>query len=64
MADEKTESENPYAQWHVVVKGDTLSKIAKKYYGDASLYPKIFEANRPLIQDPNLIQIGWKLRIP
>jgi nucleoid-associated protein YgaU len=64
MADEKEPADNPFAQYHVVVKGDTLSKIAAKYYGDASLYPKIFEANRPLIKNPDLIQVGWKLRIP
>ena len=51
-------------QWHVVVKGDTLSKIAKKYYGDPSLYPQIFEANRDILTDPDKIQIGQKLRIP
>jgi len=49
---------------HVVQKGDTLSKIAQHYYGDASLYPKIFEANRDVLKDPNLIRIGQKLRIP
>jgi nucleoid-associated protein YgaU len=47
-----------------VVKGDTLSKIAEKYYGDPSLYPQIFEANRDILTDPNKIQIGQKLRIP
>ena len=51
-------------QWHEVQKGETLSKIAQKYYGDASLYPKIFEANRDAIKDPNLIRVGQKLRIP
>ncbi len=51
-------------QWHEVVKGDTLSKIALKYYGDASLYPQIFEANKDILSDPNKIQIGQKLRIP
>jgi len=51
-------------QYHVVVKGDTLSKIAQKYYGDPSLYPQIFEANRDILTDPNKIQIGQKLRIP
>jgi nucleoid-associated protein YgaU len=57
-------AENPYTQWHEVAKGDTLSKIAAKYYGDPSLYPKIFEANRDRIKNPDLIQVGWKLRIP
>ena len=51
-------------QWYVVKKGDTLSKIAKEFYGDASLYPQIFEANRDILKDPNLIKIGQKLRIP
>ena len=63
MADEKP-VENQFTQYHVVVKGDTLSKIAEQYYGDEMLYKKIFEANRERIKDPNLIQIGWKLRIP
>ncbi len=51
-------------QYHEVVKGDTLSKIAEKYYGDPSLYPQIFEANKDILKDPNLIKIGQKLRIP
>jgi nucleoid-associated protein YgaU len=51
-------------QWHDVVAGDTLSKIAKKYYGDPGLYMKIFEANRDVLKDPNLIKVGQKLRIP
>jgi nucleoid-associated protein YgaU len=51
-------------QWHEVKKGDTLSKIAEKYYGDSGLYTKIFEANRDILKDPNLIKVGQKLRIP
>ncbi|HEY3383637.1 MAG TPA: LysM peptidoglycan-binding domain-containing protein [Vicinamibacterales bacterium] len=51
-------------QWHEVVPGDTLSKIAEKYYGDPALYPQIFEANRDVLDDPNLIRVGQKLRIP
>jgi nucleoid-associated protein YgaU len=51
-------------QWHEVVTGDTLSKIAEKYYGDPSLYMQIFEANKDSLSDPNLIRIGQKLRIP
>jgi len=55
---------NAYAQFHDVQKGDTLSKIAKQYYGDASLYMTIFEANKDLLKDPNKIFPGQKLRIP
>jgi len=51
-------------QWHEVKPGDTLSKIAKQYYGDASLYMQIFEANKDQLKDPNLIKVGQKLRIP
>ena len=51
-------------QWHVVTKGETLWKIAEQYYGDGSLYSKIFEANRDVLKDPNRINIGQKLRIP
>jgi nucleoid-associated protein YgaU len=67
MADDKTPApapDNPYTQTHVVVSGDTLSKIAQKYYGDASLYTKIFQANRDVLSDPNKISPGQKLRIP
>ena len=52
------------ARVHEVVKGDTLSAIAKKYYGKASEYPKIFEANRDVLKDPDKIFPGQKLRIP
>jgi nucleoid-associated protein YgaU len=47
-----------------VKKGDTLSKIAKAIYGDPSLYTKIFEANKDQLKNPDLIQVGQKLRIP
>jgi len=53
-----------FEQSHEVVAGDTLSKISKQYYGDASLYMKIFEANRNILKDPDLIKVGQKLRIP
>lgn len=49
---------------HEVVRGDTLSAISKKYYGKSSLYNKIFEANRDILDNPNLIKVGQKLRIP
>jgi nucleoid-associated protein YgaU len=51
-------------QWREVVKGDTLSKIAEKYYGDPSLFTQIFEANKDTLTDSNLIRVGQKLRIP
>jgi nucleoid-associated protein YgaU len=51
-------------QWYEVQNGDSLSKIAQKFYGDASLHPRIFEANRDSISDPNRIRIGQKIRIP
>lgn len=52
------------AQFHDVAKGDTLSAIAKKYYGDANKYNAIFEANRPMLTHPDKIYPGQKLRIP
>ena len=52
------------SQFHDVVKGDTLSAIAKKYYGDASKYPVIFDANKPMLTHPYKIYPGQKLRIP
>jgi LysM repeat protein len=47
-----------------VVQGDTLSKIAQQFYGDASQVGRIFEANRDQLHDPNLIHVGQSLRIP
>ena len=52
------------AQYHDVVKGDTLSAISKKYYGDANKYNVIFEANKPMLTNPDKIYPGQKLRIP
>ena len=54
----------PQAQFHDVVRGDTLSAIAKKFYGDANKYPVIFEANKPMLSHPDKIYPGQKLRIP
>jgi nucleoid-associated protein YgaU len=47
-----------------VVAGDTLSRIAKQFYGDASQYKKIFDANRDQLSDPDKIKVGQKLKIP
>ena len=52
------------SQFHEVVSGDTLSKIAKYFYGDPMKYPVIFEANQPMLTDPDLIYPGQVLRIP
>ena len=54
----------PEAQYHTVVSGDNLSKIAKHYYGDANKYPTIFEANKPMLSHPDKIYPGQSLRIP
>jgi nucleoid-associated protein YgaU len=51
-------------EYYVIKSGDTLSAIAAKYYGKGSLYPRIFEANREVIRDPDLIFPGQKIRIP
>jgi nucleoid-associated protein YgaU len=57
-------SPQPEAQYHTVVSGDNLSKIAKKFYGDANKYPVIFEANKPMLSHPDKIYPGQMLRIP
>lgn len=49
---------------YTVVKGDTLSRIAKEYYGDANQWRRIFEANRDVIENPNLIKPGQVLKVP
>ena len=68
MTDNKPAGSVPDAsavgQFHEVQKGETLSKIAEKYYGDPGLYKEIFEANRNILKDPNKIFPGQKLRIP
>lgn len=54
----------PEAKFHPVVSGDTLSKIAKTYYGDSNKYNTIFEANKPMLSHPDKIYVGQVLRIP
>ena len=54
----------PEAQYYTVVKGDTLSRISKQYYGDPNKYNAIFEANKPMLKSPDLIYPGQMLRIP
>lgn len=54
----------PQSQFYTVQSGDSLSKIAKQFYGDANRYSAIFEANRPMLKDPDEIYPGQVLRIP
>jgi nucleoid-associated protein YgaU len=54
----------PEATYYTVVSGDTLSKISKTNYGDANKYMVIFEANKPMLSDPNKIYPGQVLRVP
>lgn len=52
------------AEMYEVQSGDSLSKIAKKFYGDPMRYKELFVANQPMLKDPNLIYPGQMLRIP
>jgi nucleoid-associated protein YgaU len=54
----------PAEQTYTIVSGDSLSKIAKHFYGDASKWRQIFEANRDVIKDPDLIYPGKTIKIP
>lgn len=54
----------PPARFYTGEKGDYLSKISKAMYGDAMKYPIIFEANKPMLTDPDKIYPGQVLRIP
>lgn len=62
----KAPAEPPPAavEYYTIVKGDTLGAIAKRYYGKASQYMRIFEANKDIIADPDKIYPGQKIRIP
>ena len=51
-------------RFYEVVAGDTLGAISQKFYGKAGLYMKIFEANKDILDNPDLIKVGQKLRIP
>ncbi len=54
----------PEAVFYEVKRGDSLSKIAKQFYGDPMKYKKIFEANQPMLDNPDTIFPGQTLRIP
>lgn len=64
--DEELESPEPEAKpvFHTVVKGDNLWKISEKTLGNGARYKEIFEANRPMLKDPDKIYPGQVLRIP
>ena len=57
-------SPEPNVEYYTIVRGDSLSKIAKHFYQNAMDYPKLFDANREVIKDPDLIYPGQKIRIP
>jgi nucleoid-associated protein YgaU len=57
-------AEQEPVEYYLIEPGDTLSKIAQHFYGNANQYPRIFEANREVIKDANLIFPGQKIRIP
>jgi nucleoid-associated protein YgaU len=59
----EVEIQEPVATFYTVVRGDTLSKIAKSMYGNAMKYPVIFEANKPMLTHPDKIYPGQVLRI-
>jgi len=54
----------PKEKTYTVAAGDSLSKIAKQFYGNANSYMKIFEANKDKLSDPNTIKVGQQLVIP
>ena len=58
------EGEAGAVDFYTVKSGDTLSAIAKRYYGNAMKYPVIFEANKPMLKNPDRIYPGQVLRIP
>lgn len=64
LVEVEADEEPPTERYHMVAAGDTLGHIAQKYYGQAGKYMKIFEANRGVLDDPNLIKVGQKLKIP
>jgi nucleoid-associated protein YgaU len=63
VADIRVETTDYFAKY-TVEKGDTLGKIAKHFYGEPAKYTQIFEANRNILSNPDLIEIGQELVIP
>jgi len=66
QVDDQLDVEKPSkpSQYYRVKSGDSLSKIAKEFYGDPMKYTEIFEANKPMLKDPDKIYPGQVLRIP
>jgi len=66
MVDNQMTADEPQdeSQYHTVESGDSLSKMAQRYYGDMMKYSSIFEANKPMLSDPDKIYPGQVLRIP
>ena len=64
VAEAEAEAEAPEPTFYTVQRGDSLSKIAKAHYGDAGKWNQVFEANRGIIDDPDLIYPGQQIRIP
>lgn len=60
----EVEKEEPESVFHTVERGDTLGKIAEEHYGLANKYMVIFEANKPMLSEPDKIYPGQVLRIP
>lgn len=63
VADIKVDKTDVYG-YHVVKSGDSLSKIAKSAYDNAGDYMKIFEANKDILKNPDLIHPGQRLKLP
>ena len=64
IAPEPTPQEAPKEDYYTIKSGDTLGAIAQQFYGKASAYTRIFEANKDIISDPNKIYPGQTIRIP
>ncbi len=60
----KEENSSSKSKTYIVKDGDTLSKIAKNYYGNANDYDKIYQANKDILKSPHKISIGMELKIP
>jgi len=60
----KAVEEAPAFTFYTIVSGDSLSKIAKKFYGNANDWPTLFEANKEVIENPDLIYPGQQIRVP